>query len=151
MFKKLFVHQKSSQTVFPSKEGHARPIILNLSIKSETNSYVFQGLKTTMLSFKSCFHDNFISFFRYNLWKWVKRPNSGKHWVLKTRNKFENGYKMIRIVKITISASIFYMYEPENPKLYEEKCSIMVQNQLKIFCFCRIIESMKNRGPIMGL
>ena len=28
---------------------------------------------------------------------------------------------MIRIVKITISASIFYMYEPENPKLTSKR------------------------------
>ena len=43
------------------------------------------------------------------------------------------------------------MYEPENPKLYEEKRSIMAQNQPKLFLFCQIIESVENRGPIMGL
>ena len=30
-----------------------------------------------------------------------------------------------------ISVSIFYMYQPENPKLYEIKRSIMAQNRLK--------------------
>jgi hypothetical protein len=39
---------------------------------------------------------------------------------------------MSLIVKITISDSIFHMYEPENPKLYEEKRSIMAQNQPKM-------------------
>lgn len=50
----------------------------------------------------------------------------------KNPKKFENGYKMSLIVKITISDSIFHMYEPENPKLYEEKRSIMAQNQPKM-------------------
>ena len=69
----------------------------------------------------------------------------------KNPKKFENGYKMSWIVKITISVSIFYMYEPENPKLYEEKRSIMAQNQPKMIFFCQIIESVENRGPIMVL
>ena len=50
--------------------------------------------------------------------------------VYKNPKKFENGYKMSWIVKITISVSIFYMYEPENPNLYEEKRPIMAQNLL---------------------
>ena len=32
---------------------------------------------------------------------------------------------------MTISVSIFYMYQPENPKLYEKKRSIMAKNRLK--------------------
>ena len=32
---------------------------------------------------------------------------------------------------MTISVSIFYMYQPENPKLYEKQRSIMAKNQLK--------------------
>ena len=71
--------------------------------------------------------------------------------VYKNPKKFENGYKMSLIVKITISDSIFHMYEPENPKLYEEKRSIMAQNQPKMIFFVKFIESVENRGLIMGL
>ena len=71
--------------------------------------------------------------------------------VYKNPKKFEKGHKMSWIVKITISVSIFYMYEPENLKLYEKITFNYGSKAAKMIFFCQIIESVENRGPIRGL